>query len=58
MKLLDGGATVLLVISVVYFTGYLLDKSKPKQCLYQEEIRTGVVVSEWVNCSSVERSEK
>lgn len=58
MKLLDGGATVLLVISVVYFANYLLEGTKPKQCLYQEEIKQGVIVAEWVDCDSIERGEK
>jgi hypothetical protein len=60
MKLFDGGASVLVIISIVYFAGYLFDKANPppKQCLIQEEISEGVTVSEWVDCSSVKRGEK
>ena len=58
MKLLDGGATILIAISVIYFADYLFKKSTPKQCFYQEEIKQGVLVAEWVDCDTIKRGEK
>lgn len=47
MKLYDGGATALIVIGVIYFGDWLVNKISPppQQCLYSHEN-----VQTWAEC--------
>lgn len=50
MKLRDGGATILVVIAVIYFVDWLATPTPEPQCMYQRVKDNGETVSRWVDC--------
>lgn len=57
MKTKEAVSTILLVVfASSYFIDWVKSKVDPpvKQCFYQHTLKTGDVVSKWVDCDTIE----
>ena len=55
MKLIDGGATVLIVFAAFYFAEWVVDSvtEEPEMCYYETLLNNGDKLGRWIECETI-----